>query len=108
MKHALGSVDEDFQRVADAAEAVGRTDSFVAFSKYCSKYAHPTAWALSCVLANAVIADEELRAMLLRDGVAFAIKAFTNIRTEILRVMPMPADIKEPKSELVSGQSANS
>jgi hypothetical protein len=58
--HSTTSIEEfkdDFKKVVEAAEELGRKEEFVSASKTLYKFAHPTAWMVHTVLA--VDADEE-------------------------------------------------
>jgi len=83
---ALG---DDFTRVSDAAQALGRQPAFGSTNKLLSKFAHPTAWAVHTV--TSAEADEGYRLMFLADGVAFAINSLIAIRKFVREYYPQIA-----------------
>ena len=92
-RFSLEETDMDFKRISNAAKELGRQESFAAYNKLYSKFAHPTAWSMLTVLAAAVETDEDIRFMFLQDGVSFAIKALGNARSAILESLPLPEEL---------------
>ena len=82
----IDQLSDDFKRVSDAAEVLGRRKVFLGLNKVLSKFAHPTAWAVNSVLS--LEADTGLRNMFFSDGVAMAIDSLNSIRNFILKSYP--------------------
>jgi hypothetical protein len=80
---------DDFKRVSDAAEELGRKKAFADLNKMLSKFAHPTAFMVNAVFSSE--ADAGLRDLFFEDGVAMAIDSLTAIRSFILAYYPEPS-----------------
>jgi len=77
---------DDYKRVRDAANELGRDDEYEKFFKLYSKFAHPTAWVVKS--ASSIDADEDLRDMFFTDGVDRAVLAINRIRERVLTAFP--------------------
>jgi hypothetical protein len=86
----VAGLDDDFERVSDAAEEVGRRTTFSSLNKLFSKFAHPTALSLNSVTPEGVEADDAMREMFFVDGVDAAISPLTQIRAFIMQRFPLP------------------
>jgi hypothetical protein len=82
----LPTLEDDFKRVRDAAEDVGRGADFGPRYKLYSKFAHPTAWVVYS--ASSIEADEDFRDMFFIDGVDMAVTSLSRIRNRILFSFP--------------------
>jgi hypothetical protein len=85
----VGSLDDDFKRVSDAAQEVGRRPKFLALNKLFSKFAHPTAIAMNFIVPGE--AHGAIRDMFLANGVRSAVETLRTIREVMLIHFPLPS-----------------
>jgi hypothetical protein len=82
----IQGLEDDFERVSEAAKELGRQPVFSNANKLLSKFVHPTAWAIHTV--TSVEADEGYRLIFLGDGVALAINSLIAVRKFIRGFYP--------------------
>lgn len=82
----MSSLDDDFKKVATAAQNVGRQQKFLALNKLFSKFAHPTAIAMNFIVPAE--ADTAIREMFLVNGVRSAVESLRTIGNVVLRHFP--------------------
>jgi hypothetical protein len=95
----IEALGDDFTRVSDAAQVLGRQPAFASANKLLSKFAHPTAWAVHAVAY--VKADEGYRLMFLGYGVASAINSLIAIRSFVRQYYPQIAMTKREAAALL-------
>jgi hypothetical protein len=88
----LAALEDDFKRVRDAAEELGRDADFGPRYKLYSKFAHPTAWVVHS--ASSIEADEDFRDMFFIDGAELAVASLSRIRDRVLFSFPEFRDRK--------------
>lgn len=81
----IQSLRDDFKRVSDAADELGKREEFLSANKMLSKFAHPTAWA---VRASNPQALKGYMTMILQDGIALAMNSIITIRRVIRAQYP--------------------
>jgi hypothetical protein len=84
---SLGISDpyDDFKRVADAAEEVGRKEEFSSTNKMLSKFAHPTAYAINTVVN---IKDPVFYEFLREIGTPLIVNSYSKIRDVTISCFP--------------------
>ena len=85
----LGMSDpyDDFKRVSDASAEVGRKDEYAAMNKMLSKFAHPTAYAVSTIIRNDS-GDTVLYDCILHDGIRLVRSSYQKIKDVTLSRFP--------------------
>jgi hypothetical protein len=90
----LPKLEDDFKRVRDAAEELGRDADFGSRYKLYSKFAHPTAWVVHS--ASSIETDEDFRDIFFIDGVELAVTSLSRIRNSVLSLFP---ELRDQESE---------